>query len=80
MIQHCVAFFRRNQKEKAYRIYVTDALKAIAENTAKQGGGLTMSVRYADMINLNDKQQPEETRTAEEVITSIKDKISRMGG
>lgn len=54
-----------------YRIYTTDALKVIAGNTAKYAGGSCMKARYADIIY----PQPEETRTAGEIIDSIKRKL-----
>lgn len=65
----------------AFRIYVTDALKVIAENTAKQSGGYTMNIRYADMIK-KDKVKPEkeETRTADEIIDHIKGKMKDLTG
>lgn len=46
-------------EEKAYRIYVTDSLRAIINNPENQ--------RYADMI----KPQKVETRTAKEIIDHI---------
>lgn len=47
-------------EEKAYRIYVTDSLRAIINNPGNQ--------RYADMI----KPRKVETRTATEIIDHIK--------
>ena len=61
---------------KAYRVYVTDALKVIAENTAKFSGGGYLKTRYYDVIN----PRPEETRTPEEIVSSIKAKLARIGG
>lgn len=37
-------------KEEAFRVYVTDALKIAAENTARYVGGNYMKDRYADAI------------------------------
>lgn len=81
VIDHCVAFFRRKQVEKAYRIYVTDALKAIVSNTAGMVGGkaVTMTMRYADLIE--DRQpQAEDTRTPDEVVDHIVNKINKLRG
>ena len=36
--------------DTAYRIYITDAVKAIAENTANYAGGKAPTVRYADFL------------------------------
>ena len=62
--------------EKTYRIYVTDCLKLIAENTARYASGTTIGVRYADLI----EDKPEETRTSDEVISDIRDKIQKLEG
>lgn len=67
---------KKQAQEKAYRIYVTDALKAIAENTAKYAGGSYMKNRYYDFEN----PKPVETRTGNEIIYQMKAKIARIGG
>ena len=67
---------KKQMREKAYRIYVTDALKAITENTAKYAGGSYTKARYLDL----EDQRPEETRTPDEIIGKMKDKIARIGG
>ena len=67
---------KKQMQEKAYRIYVTDALKAITENTAKYAGGSYMKARYYDLEN----PKPAETRTGEEIISQMKAKIARIGG
>lgn len=70
------AIIHQQMQEAAYRVYVTDALKLIAENTAKFSGGGYLKTRYYDVIN----PRPEETRTPEEIISSIKAKLTRIGG
>lgn len=62
--------------ERAYRIYSTDSLKMISENSSKYAGGSFPSVRYADLI----KKPVNETRTGEEIIEGIKDKLKKMEG
>lgn len=57
---------------------MTDALKAITENTAKMYGGSSLKLRYVDLLENSNKQ--EETRTAEDIISNIKNKINKMGG
>ena len=66
VIEHCISAFRKSQEEKAYRIYVTDALYYL--------GGLNM--RFADII----KPQVHETRSANEIIDNLKAKLSKEGG
>ena len=65
-------------ERRLYEVYVTDALKAITENTAKMYGGYSLKTRYADLLENSNKQ--EETRTAEDIISNIKNKINKMGG
>ncbi len=59
-----------------YRVYITDALKAVAENTAKYAGGGYIKNRYIEIIN----PPPEETRTGEEIIAQMKAKLGQIGG
>lgn len=60
---------------------MTDALKTICENTGKMYGGLSPKYRYLEMIEpIDSKHQEQETRTAQEVIDHIKNKINKMGG
>ena len=55
---------------------MTDALKILAENTAKYSGGSYMKIRYYDLI----QPKPEENRTPEEIIGNMKEKIARIWG
>lgn len=64
-------------KEYAYRIYVSDALKILGENLAQAFGGNALSVRLYDILEQNT--QPEDNRTAEEIIADISGKLSAMG-
>lgn len=76
IIQHCVASLTNKSKERAYRIYVTDALKVIADNTAHiRGGGTTITARFADIIT---PKKPEEERTEEDIINGLKDKLRKI--
>ena len=54
----------RERKEEAYRIYVTDALRIIGQNTAKYGGGSYQQLRFADII----RPHKDDGRTAADVI------------
>ena len=54
---------------------MTDALKVIAENTAKFAGGNTLTMRYYDIIN---PKEEEEEKTADEVISNIRAKILNL--
>ena len=55
-------------KDTAYRVYVTDCLKLIAENT----GNISMKLRYYDII----QPKKADTRTGDEIVADI---IKRAG-
>ena len=65
---------RLNEREKteAYRIYVADALRFVAENTAQYVGGDYIKARYADMI----EPKKQDNRTCEEITADI---VARCG-
>ena len=77
-MDYCIAFFRRKQKENAFRIYVTDALYAITANTARMFGGSSMKMRYADLINGTPQNAEQETKDAAEVVNHIKDRLNKL--
>ena len=55
-------------KDTAYRVYVTDCLKLIAENT----GNISLKLRYYDIIN----PKKVDNRTGDEIVADI---IKRAG-
>ena len=55
-------------KDTAYRVYVTDCLKLIAENT----GNISLKSRYYDIIH----QKKVDNRTGDEIVADI---IKRAG-
>ena len=55
-------------KDTAYRVYVTDCLKLITENT----GNISLKLRYYDII----QPKKEDTRTGDEIVADI---IKRAG-
>ena len=65
---------RLNEREKteAYRIYVTDALRVVAENTARFASGNYIKARYADII----EPKKQDNRTGDEIVADI---IKRAG-
>ena len=79
-MDYCIAFFQKKQKENAFRIYVTDALYAISESTAKMFGGSSMKMRYADLIRNKPQDTEQETKDAAEVVNHIKDRINKLKG
>lgn len=75
-MRYVMARYEREQRELAYRFYITDALRSISENTAKFGGGGYMKARFADLIKIDSR--PEDNRTSEEIIGGIREKLRKM--
>lgn len=57
---------KQEYEEYRYKVYVTDCLQAMAENTANFAGGMKFRYRWADIIDGNI-----DTRTAEEVVHDV---------
>jgi len=75
-MEHCVSSFLEIQREKAYKIYVTDCLYSIANMySASHGGEQAITKRFADILEVK-KQEKEET--AEDIIARMRDKAKRM--
>ena len=65
IIQHVHGYMADKLDERRYRAYVTDAMMAIAENTARFNGGSQMSGRWVDQY------KPVDNRSAEDIIQDI---------
>lgn len=65
MIEHCISLFQEEQADETYRIYVTELLSSIA-----QGMGAKINTRYIDILH------PKEQKSAEEIISHIKEGLS----
>lgn len=73
MIDYCVAAFAKDEEERVYRAYLTDALQAISHNTAGMAAeGHVMTRRFAELVNWVE----EDTRTGDEVAADV---IKRAG-
>ena len=71
-MRYAVARYQSQQRDLAYRIYVTDCLRMISENTAKISGGSYITAKFADII----KPKPVDDRTSDEIAADI---IKRAG-
>jgi hypothetical protein len=69
-MENYMAFFKKEMHERAYKIYVTDALQLLT----KKFGGEYLKNRFYDVI----EPHIEDTRTAEEVIDDIRNKITGL--
>lgn len=67
-----MARLNERAKTEAYRIYVTDALRIVGENTARFASGNYIKARYADII----EPKKQDNRTGDEIVADI---IKRAG-
>lgn len=72
VIDHCVSLFKKKQEKKLYQIYVTDTLKMINDNIAKNFGGSIIKTKYSEII----EYKKADDRTGDEV---ARDVINRIG-
>lgn len=62
--------------QDAWRLYVAEGVRMIAENTAKFAGGSYMTAKWADIVN----PKPVETRTPEQVIEQVMTRLKEVSG
>ena len=55
-MRYATARFNQNQRDLAYRIYVTDCLRIATENTARFNGGSYKTVSFEEIIR-NKKEK-----------------------
>ena len=66
-MRYALARYNQHQRDLAYRIYVTDCLRMVTENTAKMSNGSYTVAKFADIIN----PKPVDNRTGEEIAADI---------
>lgn len=71
-MDYCVTLYAKKKKEEAFRIYVTDALKVLANNTATHERAYTMTRRYAEIIQ---PERIEPSKTTADVVSGIRKKL-----
>jgi hypothetical protein len=70
-MRYAIARYNENQRELAYRIYVTDCLRITARYTAAFGQVDLDFDRFADRLY----PQPVDNRTADDIIEGIRKKL-----
>ena len=75
-MDHCIAFAEKHSKERVLTVYVTDALKMIAQNTAKGVGGSYLKNRYEEIISPNKDADEVNQADASGVIEKMKNKVN----
>ena len=80
VIEHCVSWLKKDSEEKAYRAYITDALKAITDNTGRAvKNGVGMKSRFADMVASTQQTESDEI-DAEEKANEVKERMKKILG
>lgn len=64
-------FFKKEQEEKAVKIYYAECLRIMTENTAKMGGGSYIQAKLQDILD----PKPADNRTANDIIEGIRNKL-----
>lgn len=69
-MEHCIAVFQKNQEEKLYKVYITDSLQLISENTAVFVKGKAISKRFYD-IAYKDAENKQPEKSADEILNEV---------
>ena len=70
-MRYAIARYQSQQRDLAYRIYVTDCLRIQVECVTAMGGHPLSPDRFADMLD----PKPIDNRTADDIIESIRKKL-----
>ena len=78
-LRYVIARYEESQRDAAYRIYCTDALRLELGMIAQIGGSKSFDIpRWYDVAYGQKTQK--DTRTSDEIIDTIKSKLAKMGG
>lgn len=69
---------KQQNENLIYRIYVTDCLKIIAQNTANFNGGNIMKSRFFDLIQQEKNNIPK--KSSAEILANISRKLAKIRG
>lgn len=73
-MRYVVSRYKMYQQDVAYRFFVTDELYYINNNVVNVSGGSKLQTRFYDILH----PPKEETRTADDVINGLKDKLRKL--
>ena len=76
MVDHAISELQEERDRMVFQMYIADIGKGLLESIVSACGGKIEVKRYADII----VPQKEETRTAFEIKSSIKEKLGRLVG
>ena len=78
-MRYVIARYEEIQRDAAYRIYCTDAMRLEISMIAQLGGSKSFEIpRWYDVAYGQKAQK--ETRTSAEIIDTIKGKLAKVGG
>lgn len=82
-MRYAIARYQSQQRDLAYRIYVTECLRITTENTAKTVAILSRGEMEASYMPLefNDilSKQPKEEKTEQQIIDEMQSEFIRLG-
>ena len=77
MIDHCIAALQIEKEDKLLKMYITDCCRGILNAVLGFGGVEADTPRW---IDLQEDEPPKEQKSSAEIISSIKDKLRKLGG
>lgn len=77
VIRYAIDSLEDRNKLEAYRVYCTDCLLMIAQNTGKAVGVEVKAQRYFDIVKSANNT---DNRTSDEIISDMKNKLNQFGG
>ena len=66
-MRYTSARYRQHQRDMVYRVYVTDCLRMMTENTAKFSGGRYVTRIFSEVL----RREPVDNRTGEEIAADV---------
>lgn len=71
VIEHCVSTLNMQHKEDLFRSYIAKGVELAVSSLTNAFGGQAFSISYDELI----KPVKEETRTEEEIVSNIQEKL-----
>lgn len=68
-MRYAQARYNQHQRDLAYRIFVSEGLRILTENTAKMTQGAYLTVNFLDIINPKPKDERSGAEIASDVLT-----------
>lgn len=82
ILDHCYNYLKNDSEDTALKVYITDAIKAVVENTGRlTKEGVVMKKRYIELINdvPDEKNIEDSNKRANSIKERIKSKLAQLG-